>query len=247
MLLKIFSYNIHGLPFFPDSWTEPLGVWFKDADYDFICLQEVFTTGRKQMLTESLQKEGYSVFSPNDFAERQNLLGSGLMTAVKSKSWIVVNDGFIPFLQSIGAENLANKGIQWLLLEHRETGLQLIVVNTHMQADNPMNYFVGCLDTKPTRRSQVIQLQEFLKTVSAIKHIIVGDLNSDIEAHEDLLYLTGSVNGIRKHTFEPTGEDLDHVAVFPKLWKILPQVLQVTVLVNLWWSDHWPLYTVLKI
>ena len=247
MLLKIFSYNIHGLPFLPDLWTAPLEVWFQNTDYDFICLQEVFTVGRVEMLSKRLVKEGYIVCKPDDFAAKQNLLGSGLLTAVKSDTWSISSDGFIPFNECIGAENLANKGIQWLLLQHKKTDQQLILINTHMQADNPINYFAGCLDTRPTRRNQVCQLLEFIKSVSAIKHFIVGDLNSETEPHEEMKYLTGGENGIVKHTFEPTGEDLDHVAVFPKFWKSLPIVKELSVLVNLWWSDHWPIHVVISL
>lgn len=247
MQLKIFSYNIHGLPYLPDIWTAPLELWFKNTDYDFICLQEVFTVGRTELLSGRLKKEGYTVCKPNDFFERQNLLGSGLITAVKSDIWSVESEGFIQFKESIGAENLANKGIHWLLLEHRISGKPLLLINTHMQADHPFNYFAGCLDTRPTRRNQVCQLYDFVKSLSAIKHIIVGDLNSETEAHEELKYLTGISNGIQKHTFEPTGEDLDHIAVFPKFWKGLPLLKSVSVLSNLWWSDHWPLHAIIEI
>ena len=238
MLLKIFSYNIHGLPYLPDQWTSPLGLWFKNTDYDFICLQEVFTVGRTSFLSNSLQKEGYTVCKPNDFLERQNLLGSGLITAVKSDTWSVESEGFIQFKESVGAENLANKGVHWLILEHRVSGKPLLLINTHMQADHPFNYFTGCLDA---------QLYEFIKTLSGIKHIIVGDLNSETEAHEELQYLTGSSSGIKKHTFEPTGEDLDHVAFFYKFWPKRPVLKVLSILSNLWWSDHWPLHAIIEI
>jgi hypothetical protein len=247
MQLKIFSYNIHGLPYLPDSWTAPLELWFKNTDYDFICLQEVFTVGRTELLSKRLHMEGYTVCKPNDFLERQNLLGSGLITAVKSNIWKVESEGFIQFKESIGAENLANKGIHWLLLEHKISEKPLLLINTHMQADHPFNYFAGCLDTRPTRRSQVVQLYEFIKSLSAIKHIIVGDLNSETEAHEELRYLTGSSNGINKHTFEPSGEDLDHIAIFSRFWAKLPVLKEISVLSNLWWSDHWPLHAIVEI
>ena len=144
MRLNIFSYNIHGLPFLPDTWTEPLALWFKDCDQDFICLQEVFTVGRCDMLTKSLIKEDYSVYKPNDFV-RTNLLGSGLITAIKNNRWSLIEDGFIQFKESIGAENLANKGLHWLKVLHKISGEELLLINTHMQADHPFNYFVGCM------------------------------------------------------------------------------------------------------
>jgi hypothetical protein len=248
MNIKIFSYNIRGLPFFPDSWTEPLGLWFEDCDYDIICLQEVFTQGRTNTMIKSLEKTGYSVLKPNDFAEHANILGSDLITAVKSEKWHIVGDGFIQFTDFTGAENLANKGFHWLLIENKVNGSQLIIVNTHMQADHPCNYFSGCIDTRPIRRKQMIQIISFLETVSGFKHLIIGDLNSEVEPHEHIKYLTGPVNGISKHTFEPTGEDLDHVAICEKIWNwSKPLVLEVSVLTKLWWSDHWPLHVVIRL
>jgi exonuclease III len=248
MNIKIFSYNIRGLPFFPDSWTEPIGVWFEDCDYDFVCLQEVFTQGRINTMRTSLEKEGYTVLKPNDFAEHANILGSGLITAVKTKNWTVINDGFTQFTDFTGAENLANKGFHWLLLESKNAREQLIIVNTHMQADHPCNYFSGCTDTRPIRRNQMIQIINYLSSVSGIRHLIIGDLNSEAEPHEDIEYLTGPVNGIAKHTFEPTGEDLDHIAICKKVWRwTKPILIEVSVLTKLWWSDHWPLHVVLRI
>ena len=191
MDIKIFSYNIRGLPFFPDSWTEPLGIWFENSDYDLICLQEVFTQGRVDIIKKSLEKEDYIVLKPNDFAKHSNILGSGLITAVKSTIWNVLKDGFTQFTDFTGAENLANKGFHWLLVENKSNGSQLIIVNTHMQADHPCNYFSGCIDTRPIRRKQMTQIFDFLNGVSNLKHLIIGDINSELEPHEDIQYLTG--------------------------------------------------------
>jgi exonuclease III len=240
MRLNIFSYNVMGVPWFPDQWTEPLGIWIKDCIYDFVCLQEVFTLGRVNMVTKALEGEGYKIYRPNDFAS-SNILNSGLITAIKTSHWTLINDGFTKFNESIGAENLANKGFHWLLLKHK-SGLDFLLINTHMQADHPLHYFAGCTDTRPTRRKQVIQILDFLKDKKELKHLIVGDLNAEKEAHEDLIYLTGSKNNIQKHTFWPTGEDLDHIAFVPNIYNgSIPTVLRVSVLERLWWSDHWPI------
>lgn len=248
MDIKIFSYNIRGLPFFPDSWTEPLGTWFMDCDYDMICLQEVFTQGRINTMRTSLEKEGYIVLKPNDFAEHANILGSGLITAVKAKTWNVIKEGFTQFTDFTGAENLANKGFHWLLIEHKSLKVQTIIINTHMQADHPCNYFSGCIDTRPIRRKQMTQIIDFLNSVSNIKHLIIGDINSELEPHEDIQYLTGISGGLTKHTFEPTGEDLDHIAIIPKIWGDKRPILKdISVLTKLWWSDHWPLHVVLRL
>jgi hypothetical protein len=113
-----------------------------------------------------------------------------------------------------------------------------------MQSDNPSNYFGGCLDTKPIRNSQAQQIVDYLETAPRERAFIIGDLNSEEESHDDLVWLTSTKDGLKKHTFEPTGEDLDHVAICPKYWVgyMLPKLLNISVLSKLWWSDHWPLH-----
>ena len=244
MNIKIFSYNVYGLPFMPDSWAYPLATWFDGSDYDFICLQEVFTQGRVDVLTKSLIKNGYTVIKPNDFKDRKNLLSSGLLTGIKNSSWKIVSDTFITYNESVGAELLANKGFHCIELENKITGLPLLIINTHMQSDNPTTYFGGCMDTKPIRKSQAQQIYDFLSSWKPMQHVLIGDLNCEIEAHEEIKHLTGANAGISKHTFPSTGEDLDHVAILPKFWSkfVAPIVKNVMVLVKLKWSDHWPIH-----
>jgi exonuclease III len=246
MKLNIFSYNIHGLPFLPDKWSEPLADWFHKTDYDFVCLQEVFTPGRVDNLTNGLVKNGYTVFKPNDFAKRKNLLSSGLITAISNARWTLLSEGFETYETCAGAEHLANKGFHWLLLKHKLTGENFIIVNTHLQADHPFNYFAGCMDTRPIRRAQVEQILKQLHEMPKYRSLIIGDINSNHEPHDEMTYFTGTKNGFRKHTFED-GEDLDHVAFIPALWRNfnVPQVKSVAVLSNLWWSDHWPIHVIL--
>jgi endonuclease/exonuclease/phosphatase family metal-dependent hydrolase len=244
MELKIFSYNVYGLPFMSDSWAYPLATWFSDIDYDFICLQEVFTQGRVDILTKSLVENGYTVLKPNDFKERTNLISSGLLTGVKNSNWIIVSDTFITYKESAGAELVANKGFHCIELVNKKTGLPLMIMNTHMQSDNPTNYFGGCLDTKPIRRSQAQQIYDYVSAWKPMRHVLIGDLNSEVESHEEIKHLTGATAGISKHTFPSTGEDLDHVAILPKFWSkfLAPIVKNVMVLVKLKWSDHWPIH-----
>jgi len=244
MSFKIFSYNIHGLPFLPDLWTTPLAEWFKDCDYDFVCLQEVFTVGRSAMLTTALEENGYTVIHPNDFSQRKNLIGSGLVFGLKNSSWRVIDSGFIQYNESAGAELMANKGFQWITVESLKTNQNFIMINTHMQSDNPTNYFGGCLDTRPIRKAQAQQIVDYLESAPRLRCYIIGDLNSEEESHDELVWLTSTKDGLKKHTFEPTGEDLDHVAICPKFWNgfPLPKILELNVLSKLWWSDHWPIH-----
>lgn len=249
MLLKIFSYNVFGLPFMSDSWAYPLATWFDGVDYDFICLQEVFTQGRVDILSKALINNGYTVLKPNDFKERKNLVSSGLLTGIKNSVWTVVSDTFITYNESVGAELLANKGFHSIELLHKKTGASLLIINTHMQSDNPTNYFGGCMDTKPIRKAQAQQIYDYLLAAKSIRHILVGDLNSELESHEAIKHLTGPVGGISKNTFPSTGEDLDHVAILPKFWSkySAPIVRNVIVLMKLSWSDHWPIFVELNL
>lgn len=245
MRLNIFSYNIRGLPIFPDSWSSPLVDWFDDSNYDFVCLQEVFTIGRIKMLSDSLLKNNYTVVKPNDFAMRSNLLSSGLLTAVRKDVWEILDEGFQYYIHSTPFENITNKGFHWLKLINKQTKTHITIVNTHMQADNPINVVSGCLDTRPIRRSQAEQIIKQLKNVQ--NHLIIGDINSESEPHEDFLYLTGPNAGIKKHTFIETGEDLDHIAIIPKFIRNSPITKQISVLTKILWSDHWPIFVILEL
>jgi exonuclease III len=248
MLIKFFSYNIHGLPFLPDKWTQPLYEWFNGCDYDFICIQEAFTPGRIDGIVTSLTENGYTVLRPNDIRDGV-FLGSGLITAVRADRWRIQSSGFTAYAQCTGAETLANKGFHWLRVSALQDHTEFVVINTHMQADHLFNYFIGCIDARPIRQQQMHQIVSFLNAVEPCRSLIVGDINSEIEPHDDLVYLTGERQGIRKHTFEPTGEDLDHVAFIPRLWQnyVLPIVRNSAVLTRLWWSDHWPIHVELEL
>jgi len=240
MDIKIFSYNVHGLPFISESWTRPLADWFHDTDYDFICLQEVFTEGRIAFLTEGLRRSGYTVIKPNDTSG--NLLSSGLLTAVRN-TWSVMGEVFTPYTSHIGLETLANKGFHCLNV--KKAGCELQIVNTHLQADNMFNFVFSQFDTSfhEIRRRQIKQLLGRANS----NCLIIGDINSESEPHTDIVYLTGARAGITKHTFQPTGEDLDHVAIAPSLWKgAVPIAKEIAVLHALWWSDHWPLHVRLR-
>jgi exonuclease III len=250
MRLKIFSYNIRGLPFFPDSWSNPLADWFNNTDYDCVCLQEVFTEGRIKMLTDSLKKNGYTVIKPNDFAKRYNLMSSGLLTAVKTERWSILEEGFHFYEHSTVIENITNKGFHWLKVTEKnkqnKQNKPILLINTHMQADHSINLFSGCIDTRPIRKKQAEQILKLIEHVKT-NHLIIGDINCEIEPHNDFLYLTGRKTGIQKHTFICTGEDLDHVAYIPKIMPKRPIVKEVSVLSKLWWSDHWPIFVIVEL
>jgi endonuclease/exonuclease/phosphatase family metal-dependent hydrolase len=240
MRIKIFSYNVHGLPFILESWTTPLAEWFHGSDYDIVCLQEVFTAGRISLLTGALEENGYTVLKPDDTV---TFFGSGLITAFRTDGWKIKGSAFEAFHDSIGAEQIVNKGFHWLHLEHI-SGTSLQLINTHLQADHPVNYiFTNFTGFREIRKKQATQILTFLKKLEQ-RSLIVGDINSEDEPHTDMVYLTGQRLGMSKHTFESTGEDLDHVVTL--LGEVVPHVLEVAVLSKLWWSDHWPIHVLLE-
>lgn len=225
----------------PDSTSNPLATWFNGIDYDFICIQEVFTTGRFEILKNALTANNYIVIKPT---ESSNIFCSGLVIGIKNSSWNVISDSFTPYKDATGVELFANKGFHCIEVVHKTTGLPLLVINTHMQSENPSNYFGGCIEAGHIRKAQSQQIYDYLLQYKPIRHLLIGDLNSDLEAHDEISYLTGAVAGIRKHTYPSTGEDLDHVAVLPKFWNgfLIPVVKNVKVLTKLTWSDHWAIY-----
>jgi exonuclease III len=192
MLIKIFSYNIHGLPIILDSWSVHLAKWFQGCKYDFICLQEVFTSGFEEILSKSLKENGYSVFCPKN---QSKLFNSGLLTGIKDANWTIIGERFIHYNLGTGVDLLAHKGFHAITVENKHSKERLIIINTHMQSDNPTNYFLGCIDTRPIRMSQAQQIHDYLIMCNH-KHIIIGDLNSETESHEEMLYLTGAKFGI---------------------------------------------------
>lgn len=237
MNLKIFTYNVRGLPFISDKWLNPLVTWFSSDsnEYDFICLQEVFTPEKVAMLRPTLESN-YAVYEPTTSTRPFN---SGLITAIK-RSWQVLKEEFISFNLTAGAELLADKGFHAFHLKHA-TGYELVLINTHMQSDNFTNYFALCYNSAAVRNSQAAQIYTYLR--GAKPHLIVGDINSEVEPHEDMVYLTGVSHGIKKHTFIPTGEDLDHIVIVPKFYGThkLPSVKDIRILNKLKCSDHWAL------
>ena len=244
MLVKILSYNIHGLPFLSENYITPFIRWLNNYDSDFICLQEVFSKGRINILTSTLTKNGFSVIKPDDTINT-NILSSGLLTAYKTDRWIKQEEGFNNFINQVGLECLTNKGFHWLKFKHIALDKHIILINTHLQANNPVNYLFGCIDAGPVRQKQVIQIIDLFKNRENV--FIVGDINSENSPNDEIKYLTGSKYNIKKHTFPLTGEDLDHVAILSKTWVTEPIILSLSVLSRISCSDHWPLEVLLNV
>lgn len=240
MKLNIFSYNIHGLPFIADSWIKPLATWFDEGvAYDFISLQEVFTTDKATMVRTPLEKHDYAVYIPS---VESLLLNSGLLTGIK-KTWQVLKEEFISFKDKAGIELIANKGFHAFRLKHSVSGLELVLINVHMQSEHWSNY---CFDTQAIRKTQAEQICTYLRQFD-LPNLVVGDINSEVPPHEEFVFLTGPVHGIKKHTYIPTGEDLDHVCCCSSSSSSRFALHELTVINKLKCSDHWAIHVVLTV
>jgi hypothetical protein len=112
-----------------------------------------------------------------------------------------------------------------------------------MQSDHWSNYG---FDTVLIRKLQAGQICDYLRAFG-LPNLIVGDINSEESPHGDFVYLTGQAHGIKKHTYIPSGEDLDHVVIVPTVNRLHCQVRELTVLNKLKCSDHWAIHVVLSI
>ena len=113
-------------------------------------------------------------------------MNSGLM--------VVHRDGrprktsFAQFARSVGEDCLSVKGVMGSRLRHK--GLQILVINTHLQADSLFGFY----DPVRTRAQQLDQVQQFMAdSVEPTDDIVIvsGDFNHNLVAHRSARYLPG--------------------------------------------------------
>jgi hypothetical protein len=180
-----------------------------------ICLQEVFVETRRNYYKTELENGGYIVLIPHD--DNVSFLNSGLLTAVLKSKYDCVSQCFHPFLQYHNIEILSNKGFYKTTLIDRLTNRVFLIINTHMQSDTEITWFIGRKGTHKIRTSQHQQIVDSLhKNVLAF---LVGDLNTEHSPHSSVRYMTLlDESRLKKSTFYSTGENLDHCAWFPLQW-----------------------------
>ena len=240
-MLSILSYNIHGLPWSSDN-TRPIAIWSGSCGADLICFQEVFTEARKATLQTILDESGYQCFFPMDTIN--SILSSGLCIALRTSSlWSHQSTRFTPFFNYTYADIFANKGFFKITLQHA-TGIQINIINTHMQSDIELSYLKGSSQTNKIRKQQ---LHEIVSEYISSKDItlIVGDLNQEGMIHPSVKNICCN-HGDALSTFPPTGENLDHMA-----WiigtGISPRLHSIHIGDEVPWSDHSPLLCTFKL
>jgi hypothetical protein len=202
----------------------------------------VFTEARKRTLQTNLETSGYRCFFPVD--DIQSILPSGLCIALRTSSlWSHQSTRFTPFFNYIYADIFANKGFFKITLQH-VTGMQINIINTHMQSDIELSYLKGSSKTSNIRKQQLHQIvQEYGQ--SKVPTFIVGDLNQEGMIHPSVKNICCN-HGDAISTFPPTGENLDHMAWIVGTG-ISPRLHSIHIGDEVSWSDHSPLLCTFKL
>jgi hypothetical protein len=257
MEVHVVTYNIHGLPWVTCP-HQAIAEWMAaTVEAPLLCFQEAFTAKGRSQITRILETHGYDVYTPHD--EGVSLLCSGLLTAVDRRRFRVLTSCFQPFLAYKNVEIFANKGFHILWLEDCWTHRRFFLVNTHTNSDPEIPWFTGNTykEIVKVRRKQAEQIIDyFARAVDPV--LVVGDLNQEVSLHPHLRSLqpVAADPRLKKRTFLPTGQDLDHVAWLPLQWASStcvfcldqgPQLLRCKVHDDKHWSDHAPVEMVLHI
>ncbi len=178
--IRILNYNVKGTPSFPSGGNskktlkkirDAIISKIKDGTApDVILFQEVFSSDAKDVI-RSLNSNGYypyMVLGPG--ADGNFSYSSGLTTL--SKIPIIYNEAI-----SYGSENCAtwdcyaNKGAHLAVLKANNWSEPIVVVNTHLQAENEFDL---------VRQNQMQILRKFVSTQTSkgLSVIIGGDLNT---------------------------------------------------------------------
>lgn len=149
--------------------------------YDIICLQEVFSsyTLRQHKLIEvGLGNQFlYYARSPNPRLMSSHLIDCGLV--IMSKYRIVESD-FRPFRFSMLPDSLSYKGVLYAKILINKKFVH--VFTSHLQSKHPTNDSGRYLAYRHVRRSQLIELRNFVDEKLDNKNeavVIAGDLNVD--------------------------------------------------------------------
>jgi len=234
-MISILTYNIHGLPWSVDN-TLPIARWSGGEGTNLLCFQEVFTESRQTTLKRILEEHDYTVYFPNDAIE--SVVPSGLCIALQNKSlWKMITLRFTPFFNYSYWDTFANKGFFSICLQHKD-GLQIRILNTHMQSDWELPYYSG---TYYTNRIRTLQLEEMVKEYGTSKTLtlIVGDLNQAGLMHPRVKNICCK-EGDAITTFPSTGHNVDHVACIIGTG-LTPVLKNIHIGNEVSWSDHSPL------
>jgi len=187
--VRMLTWNIQMLPTLVDAYSDSLQKmqverlpWIIDflckADYDVVCLQEVFDPILTPQIIDGLKKIFPHIVEPQQ--EPGVLLSSGVMFAAKFPIKLVA---FACYTQSASEDALASKGCT--LVEGEKDGVKLQMAGTHLQSGHPELRSAQCVEIserilKPHRHEGVPQF-------------LMGDFNTgrkETEYYAELLKAT---------------------------------------------------------
>lgn len=235
MPLRILSYNIYGIPWTFCRIHETLMWIFCKSGADIVCLQEVFSTTQREVISEKAESIGWSVFFP----ENQCLLsyftpwfisGSGLCILVKPGVKVLQ---ILPFqaynLSDYFVEILVQKGFFGITVLHE--GKPLNILNTHLQSDFTKLNDICCISYARIRKQQEKMMYDYMCDLNGYS-IAVGDFNQELFYYFEKLYKNRDI------TFWNTKEQLDHVV---GLADNTISVKKVNFYQDIPYSDHIPI------
>ena len=182
---------------------------FMLMDADVYCLQEVDMLWHSfYKLDSTLRKIGYEAYPPNNTNARNPIF-------YKSEVFKVVDGGQKSYDSSKFTDGTyPGSSYNWVCLEHKESGKQLIVVSTHFIASVS---HAGISDDEKKQRANTYReesarqllaaLDEIKKTYPEAACLVMGDFNNNCDSPAYKL-LSDSLNSARDHA--PSKVNMDY-------------------------------------
>lgn len=187
---------------FKESRLKQLFKHVKDANYDVICLQEIFTdpfNKRITMLEKFAQDNDYHLYHPKNNKFCSFKTNSGL--AILSK-YGLIDANFIEYKTSISLPNsLSTCGFVHVVYKHNDTLVNLI--NVHLQS-GPFNW------QQDVRYKQLLEIKQYIDDNINLDGLIIitGDFNANCK-------LWSHIYNIFPYLYDPfKGKELNDVYTF---------------------------------
>jgi hypothetical protein len=208
----------------------------------------------REYYKEQLERYGYTVVCPSDTDIAW--LPSGLLTAFLESEFTLVSSCFCTYTSYHNVECFANKGFHAVTLKNRNDS-PLMIINTHTQSTTFISWFFGDDIINTIRKQQFQQILRYVRG-SFYPVLVIGDLNCEFSPHPYIRFLMNpNCTETKKHTFESTGEDLDHIGWIPLQYanpgcgycdiEQHGPSMESCEIIPLPWSDHSPVFATVRI
>ena len=233
MLLKILTYNVHGLPWCGADIKRIANWALTESGADVVCIQELFSIKQRQIFEKEASFHRWTSFFPSDHCWLGSCLrglecGSGLCIFTSPKIKVHKIPIFEPFIRSAGVDSLVKKGFFKIHCEIDKEHFTLL--NTHLQSD--MTDMPGIRINYPDVR-ETQQFQLFTSAIKEQRVLVIGDMNMQTFKWFDRADPNHHI------TFPETGEHLDHLLLLRKEANRIKH-LSTEYFDDAPWSDHIP-------